>query len=188
MAREYSQRKNTTKMSQHEENPKPKRRIFAPPAQPLEDTAARAIRELQERGEWRLEGKGRPLKELGDLSKAPAMSAKLHNDAHFNAPWQDVALEIDGGLKKAAARVLAAHRAYGESKRKARCDAQCEAAWRAALENFDAQLKALNSLILKYNLIIPPQVPQLHRVRLRREVELQKMGIDFTEADASKTE
>lgn len=176
--REYSQRKTKRTMSQNEENPKPPKRRFAPPARPLEDAAARAIRELQERGEWRLEGKGKPLKQLGDLSQAPAMSAKLHTDAHFNAPWQDVAHEIDSGLKRAGARVLAAHRERQNAVAKARCDAKCEAGWRAALDGFDATLKSLNSLILKYNLIIPPQVPQLHRARLRREIELQKLGIE----------
>ena len=52
-------------MSQAEDNPKPKKRRFAPPPQILDDAAARAMRELQERGEWHLEGKGKPLRALG---------------------------------------------------------------------------------------------------------------------------
>lgn len=171
-------------MSQAEENPKPKKRFFAPPAQILDDAAARAMRELQERGEWHLEGKGKPLKALGDLSQSAAMSGKLRHDAHFNAPWQEVAREIDDGLKKAGARVLAAFRVREIALRNARCDEKCEAAWRVALDNFEARLKELNSLILKYNLLIPPQVPQLHRARLRPEIELEKLGISTGETQS----
>jgi hypothetical protein len=35
----------------------------------------------------------------------------------------------------------------------------------------------LNSKILKYNLIIPRQIPQLHRARLRSERVLDELGI-----------
>lgn len=147
------------------------------PAQPLEDLAAEAIRKLTERGEWKeLPGKGKPLKLVGDLADAPTMAGKLRKDANFSTPWNDLGQEIDDGYEQAKQMITRAHKFYRVAQRDGITEkAECE--WQNALSNLDKQLAALNSKILKYNLIIPRQIPQLHRARLRSERVLDELGI-----------
>jgi hypothetical protein len=147
------------------------------PAQPLQDLAAEAIRELTERGEWKeLSGKGKPLKLVGDLADAPTMAGKLRKDANFSTPWNDLGQEIDHGFNEARQMIMRAHKFYGVAQRDG-LTAKAESEWRNALSNFEKQLAALNSKILKFNLIIPRQIPQLHRPRLRPERVLDELGI-----------
>jgi hypothetical protein len=147
------------------------------PAQPLEDLAAEAIRELTERGEWKdLPGKGKPLNLGGDLADAPTMAAKLRKDANFSTPWNDLGQEIDHSLNDAKQMIMRAHKFYRAAQR-AGVSAKAESEWQNALSNLDKQLAALNSKILKYNLIIPRQMPQLHRARLHAERVLDELGI-----------
>jgi hypothetical protein len=147
------------------------------PAQPLQDLAAEAIRELTERGEWKeLPGKGKPLHLVGDLADAPTMAGKLRKDANFSTPWNDLGQEIDHGFNEAKNMVLRAHRFYRVAQRDG-MTAKAESEWQNALANLDKQLAALNSKILKFNLIIPRQIPQLHRPRYRLERVLNDLGI-----------
>ena len=171
-------------MSTHAAGQPPRNRHKRPhiPAQPLDDVAAQAIRELEARGEWHLPGKGKPLRLIGDLADRAAMSAKIRGDAGFAAPWEDVAREIDLSLREAETQLKRAHAAReaafnGVSRKKPLSVTTIEDDWRHALALFEKQIAACNSLILKYNLLIPPQVPQLHRPRLRPEVLLREMGI-----------
>lgn len=153
------------------------------PAQPLDDVAAQAIRELEARGEWHLPGKGKPLRLIGDLSDRATMSAKVRGDAGFAAPWEDVAREIDLSLREAQMQLKRAYSGReaalngAGSGRKQSGIAAIENNWRRALVLFETQIQACNSLILKFNLLIPPQVPQLHRPRLRVESLLREMGL-----------
>jgi hypothetical protein len=155
-----------------------KKRII-PPAQPLQDFGAEVIRQLQERGEWdNVEGKGKPLNIQGDLSDLPTMSAKLRKDANFSTPWSDLKQEIEVGERRAQELVMQAHRRRTTALQSPKANiAAVETEWRRALEELDQRIAALNSLILKYNLIIPPQMPQLHRARLRRERVLEQAGV-----------
>jgi hypothetical protein len=152
---------------------------FRPPAQPLQDFGADIIRRLQERGEWdNVEGKGKPLKIEGDLSDLPTMSAKLRKDANFSTPWSDLKTEIEKGEKSARDFIFQAHRRRLTASQSSKFNSVAiEAEWLRALSELDARIAAINSLILKYNLIIPPQMPQLHKARLRRERVLEELGI-----------
>jgi hypothetical protein len=150
-------------------------------AQPLEDLAAEAIRELTERGEWKeLPGKGKPLKLVGDLADAPTMAGKLRKDANFSTPWNDLGQEIDHGFNDAKQMIARAHRFYRVAQREG-ITVKAESEWQNALSNLEKQLAAMNSKILKYNLIIPRQMPQLHRPRYRIERVLEELGITSAE-------
>lgn len=172
-------------MSTQDENQNPRSRHKRPhiPAVPLDDVAAQAIRELEARGEWRLPGKGKPLRLLGDLADRATMSAKVRGDAGFASPWEDVAREIELALRDAQKQIKRAHALReaalngAASKKKNANIATIEADWQRALDVFEKQIQTCNSLILKFNLLIPPQVPQLHRPRLRAESLLREMGL-----------
>ena len=161
---------------------------FRPSAQPLEDIAAEAIRQLMERGEWdNIEGKGKLLKIKGDLADAATMSAKLRTDAGFSTPWSDLSKEIESGLEEARRMIARSHKFYEAALRDG-FTAKAEQQWSDALSNFDKQLAALNSKILKFNLLIPPQMPQLHKPRLRREKILVELGLTPQGDDGLSTE
>ena len=115
------------------------------------------IEEALKRGEFdNLKGKGRPLNLQGDFADAKYLGQKMRHDAGFGAPWQDVAQEIDGLTRRLHSTVRRARATMGEDSQKA---------WRDA----DELLKLVNSRILHFNLIIPPQLPHLYRARLKRE-------------------
>lgn len=163
------------------------------PTQPLDDLAAQAIRELEARGEWHLPGKGKPLRLIGDLSDRATMSAKVRGDAGFAAPWEDVAREIDLALRDARLQLKRAFHSReaalnGTSRKRQLNVAAMEADWQRASSLFEKQIGACNSLILKFNLLIPPQVPQLHRPRLRVESLLHEMGLSPTQTETKSDE
>lgn len=135
------------------------------------------IDEAIKRGEFdNLQGKGKPLNLAGDLSDKQLMRAKIRSDAGFSAPWEDVAREIE----TATARVESSARRAWEFRlaglRSKKADrAKIESDFRAAQREIEAQVAAVNSLILKYNLLIPPQLPHLHRVRLQTAAVWEKL-------------
>lgn len=139
--------------------------MFGPWKKPLH-AVEEEIEEAIARGDFdNLEGKGRPLKIWGDLSDRATMSTKLRRDANFGAPWEDVGREIEV-LTERAARDLRRALASG-----------------AALGTLESQIREINSLILKHNLLLPPQLPALYRVRLTPEA-LEKRA---HELDSAKT-
>lgn len=150
------------------------------PRGPMEDSAAAAIREAMERGEFdNLPGRGKPLRIAGDLADTATMGAKIRSNAGFSTPWDDLGREIDEGARRAVAEIERAHKRYRVALRAANLDAAAsDSEWRRALARFQKQLDVLNSKILKFNLLIPPQLPHLHRARLRAEVLLQPLGIE----------
>jgi hypothetical protein len=127
------------------------------------------IDEAIERGEFQnLKGKGRPLQQLGDLSKREEMRSKLRSDANFSAPWEEVGREIETQTR----RVELELRRAGEFRRagldSTRADkARIEADFQAHLNRIEEQVKAVNSLILKHNLLLPSLLPHLYRRRLQ---------------------
>lgn len=129
------------------------------------------INEAIARGDFdNLNGKGRPLHLRGDLSKAAEMREKLRGDANFGAPWVEVGREIELATRRAETelcRALEFRRAGLDAPKADKF--KIEADFRAALRNLETQISGVNSLILKHNLVLPPQLPQLHRVRLRLE-------------------
>ena len=136
------------------------------------------IDEAIERGEFdNLRGQGEPLDLSGDLSRENALRAKIRNDAGFSAPWQDVAREIEAATARAesAARRAQDFHNAGLRSKKANRD-KIEADFLAARRGVDTEIARVNSLILKYNLLIPPLLPHLHRVRLKSEELWQKIA------------
>lgn len=127
------------------------------------------IDEAIKRGDFdNLQGQGKPLNLHGDLSDAKAMRAKIRADANYSAPWQDVAREIEvatGRVTQAARRAQEFRRAGLRSKKAD--TGKIEADFEAARREIETQIAGVNSLILKYNLLIPPLLPHLHRVRLK---------------------
>lgn len=127
------------------------------------------IDEAIKRGEFdNLSGKGKPLNLHGDLSDKKLMRAKIRNDAGFSAPWEDVAREIEVATERVLSSARRAHEFREAGRRSKKADqSRIEADFEAARIAVEKEIAAVNSLILKYNLLIPPLLPHLHRVRLR---------------------
>ena len=136
------------------------------------------IDEAIERGEWdNLRGKGQPLDLNADLADRKAMRSKLRRDANFTTPWQDVEMEIEMLTKIAERdliRVLELRRA-GLASRKAD-PAKVARDFERGLEGVERSVVAVNSAILKHNLLIPSILPHLHRRRLKLEALLEKVA------------
>jgi DnaJ family protein C protein 28 len=136
------------------------------------------IDEAIKRGEFdNLQGKGKPLNLTGDLADKKAMRVKLRHDAGFTAPWEETGREI----KVAQERVMVSARRAWEFRqaglRSKKADpARIEADFMTAKREVDRQIAAVNSLILTYNLLIPPLLPHLHRVRLKVEEVWQEVS------------
>lgn len=129
--------------------------MFGPFKKPL-NAVEEEIEEAIARGDFdNLEGTGRPLKIWGDLADRATMSGKLRRDANFGAPWEDVGREIEVLTSRAA-----------QDLRRALTSG-------ARTPNLESQIREINSLILKHNLLLPSQLPTLYRVRLTLE-ELER--------------
>jgi hypothetical protein len=140
------------------------------------------IDEAIERGEFdNLRGKGKPLDLSGDLANNHAMRTKIRHNAGFTAPWEDVAREIEIATSRAesSARRAWEFRLAGLKSSKAN-PAKIEADFEAARREVQTQIAAVNSLILKYNLLIPPLLPHLHRVRLRENQVWEKIAPEWS--------
>lgn len=127
------------------------------------------IDEAIKRGDFdNLRGQGAPLNLQGDLSDKTAMRAKIRDNAGFGAPWQDVAREIEVATARAEGAARQAFEFYQAGLKSKKADAaKIEADFALARRGVEEQVAAVNSLILKYNLLIPPLLPHLHRVRLK---------------------
>jgi len=136
------------------------------------------IDEAIARGEWNnLRGKGKPLDLNADLADRKAMRSKLRRDANFTTPWQDVGVEIEM-LTRAAERELVRvleFRRTGLASRKAD-PAKVGRDFERGLESVERAIAAVNSAILKHNLLIPVILPHLHRRRLKLEALLDKVA------------
>ena len=127
------------------------------------------IDEAIQRGEFdNLRGKGKPLNLAGDLSDKNAMRTKIRHDNGFSAPWEEVGREIEAATRRveSAARLAWEFRLAGLRSKKSD-PSRIEADFERACRDIEAQVGAVNSLILKHNLLFPPQLPHLHRVRLK---------------------
>jgi capsule polysaccharide export protein KpsE/RkpR len=114
------------------------------------------------------------------------MSAKLRSDAGFSTPWSDVGQEIDRGLRAAQQMIVRADKFRRATLREGHAERAAQD-WQSALSNFEKKLAELNSQILKFNLLIPPQMPQLHRPRLRPERVLEELGITTSGEEPSNS-
>ncbi|HEX8465676.1 MAG TPA: DUF1992 domain-containing protein [Abditibacterium sp.] len=146
------------------------------------------IDEAIARGEFEnLRGKGKPLDLGGDLADRDAMRTKIRHDAGFRAPWEDVAREIEVATDRArgAARRAWEFRLAGLRSSRAN-PAKIEADFEAARRDVQTQVAAVNSLILKYNLVIPPQLPRLHRPRLQESQIWESIAPEWWAAQAPR--
>lgn len=134
------------------------------------------IDEAIKRGEFEnLKGKGRPLKLGGDLTDRRVMREKLARDDRQSAPWEDVTHEIDhltARVESQLKRALEFRRAGLVSPRAD--PMKIESVFRAQLRQLETGIRAVNSQILRHNLLIPTALPRLHRPRLKLADLLQK--------------
>lgn len=129
------------------------------------------INEAMARGEFQnLKGKGQPLQLRGDLSQKAEMRQKLRDNAGYGVPWEEVAREIETMTKRAEEelRRALAFREAGLSSNKSD-KSKIEADFREHLKGVEAAIAAVNSLVLKHNVLLPSQLPHLYRARLRLE-------------------
>lgn len=136
------------------------------------------ISEAMARGEFQnLKGKGEPLRLRGDLSKMDEMRQKLRGDANYGVPWEEVGREIETMTRRAENELLRAvhFRETGLASPKAD-RTKIENDFREHLKRVDEAVKVVNSLVLKHNLLLPPQLPHLYRVRLRLRVLAERVA------------
>ena len=128
------------------------------------------------RGEFEnLKGKGQPLKLWGDLTDRRVMRQKLAREDHQSAPWEDVAREVDHLSARAESELKRALEFRRAGLASPRADpAKIEADFRAHLRALEVTIKAVNSQILRHNLLIPSALPRLHRARLKLSDLMQK--------------
>lgn len=147
---------------------------------PLEDFIADAIREAVERGEFEnLKGKGKPLRINADEMINPTMLAnKLLKNADFPPPWATLDEDIKRDAERAEQEILRAYRSRQAALLQPRADAALiERRWQDAIDSLRQRVDQVNSKILKFNITIPPQMPGLHKPRLRVEQILEKYNL-----------
>jgi len=136
------------------------------------------VNEAIARGEFcNLKGKGEPLQLRGDLSKKDEMRQKLRGDAGYGIPWEEVAREIETQARRAENELARAvqFREAGLSSPKSD-KAKIEEDFRGHLEKVDEAIRAVNSLVLKHNLLLPSLLPHLYRARLTREALFERVA------------
>ncbi len=136
------------------------------------------INEAIARGEFQnLKGQGKPLALRGDLSKADEMRQKLRGDAGYGVPWEEVGREIEVMTRRAENELLRAieFRAAGLASKKSD-KAKIEADFQTHLGRVHTAIGAVNSLVLKHNLLLPQMLPHLYRARLKIETLVERVA------------
>ena len=151
------------------------------PGQSWDDFVEQEIRDAMERGEFdNLPGKGKP-QEFAQPHGDPSleMANKIVRDAGFAPAWLDLEKEIEHEQREAEASVLRSWRWRETNRGDAIEDPRwVEAEWRKARDLFEQRLRALNSKILNYNLLLPPPLLHKQRPRLKVESEFARLGIE----------
>jgi DnaJ family protein C protein 28 len=148
------------------------------------DHIEQQIRDAMERGEFdNLPGQGKPqvfAQAHGDPSME--MANKIVRDAGFAPAWLELEIDIEHEQSQTETSVLRSWRWRETNRGDAIEDPRwVEAEWRKARELFEQRLKALNTKILSYNLLLPPPLLHKQRPRLRLENEFEKLGITLPE-------
>ncbi len=148
------------------------------PAPKREGFVEEQINEAMARGDFQnLKGQGQPLQLRGDLSKKDEMRQKLRGDAGYGIPWEEVAREIEVMTRRAEGELKRAveFRAAGLISPKAD-KAKIEGDFREHLGRVEAAIVAVNSLVLKHNLLLPTQLPHLYRSRLQINALVERVA------------
>ncbi|MBV9866112.1 MAG: DUF1992 domain-containing protein [Abitibacteriaceae bacterium] len=148
--------------------------------EPLEDFIAGAIREAVERGEFdNLKGKGkRQYINSEEMVNPKMLASKLLKNADLPPPWVLQEDEIKLDIEQAEQYILRAHRSRLAALSQPRADPQIiEQNWQNALKFLQDKVEQVNKKILKFNITIPPQMPHLHKPRVRVEKILEKHSI-----------
>lgn len=118
----------------------------------------------------------------GDLSKKDEMRQKLRGDAGYGIPWEEVAREIEVMTRRAEAELRRAveFRAAGYSSPRAD-KTKIEADFGEHLKRVESAIGAVNSLVLKHNLLLPSQLPHLYRARLQMKALVGQVAPELIE-------
>lgn len=150
------------------------------PAEPLQDFMADVVRELEQRGELaNLPGKGKP-QYINDneMTDARAMANRVLKNGAFPPPWAVLKDEIERDIERVEQDIGRAHRYRYTALAQPRANVEAiERGWQAALQSLHARVAEVNRKILKFNLIIPSQLPHLHKPRVQVPATLEKLGI-----------
>jgi DnaJ family protein C protein 28 len=153
------------------------------PGQSWADFVEQQIRDAMERGEFdNLPGKGKP-QNLTSFAGDPAleMANKIVRDAGFVPAWLELEQEIEREQREAAEALMRSWRWREATRGDAIEDPRwIEAEWAKARDLFEKRLRALNTKILSYNLLLPPPLLHKQRPRLKPEAEYARLGIDNT--------
>lgn len=149
--------------------------------EPVEDIAAKAIREAMERGDFNnLPGKGKPPLHLdpGEMADPVRVANKVRKNASLPSPWSLLEQEIEHGLQRARAEImLAARRRHNAlNNRNVHVEA-IERDWNHALDTLRLRIDELNKKVVHFNLKLPPQLPHLYKRRFRIEDVLEQVRI-----------
>jgi DnaJ family protein C protein 28 len=142
--------------------------------------ALEAIEEAMKRGDFdNLPGKGKPIKiDPKELTDPLAMTNGIRRNANLSTPWEELQREINRGLERAERDLEMAHsQRRAALQRRYVNNAAVEKQWQDSLTTFRARLSELNSRILTFNLMIPRNLPHLHKARLKAEEILPRLGI-----------
>ncbi len=138
------------------------------------------ITEAMARGDFsNLKGRGKPLPPMRDLSKLDAMREKLRGDAGYGVPWEEVGREVEVLARRAEAELRRAleFRAAGLASSKAD-RAKIERDFSEHMARVEDAIRAVNSVVLKHNLLLPPALPHLYRARLTLEMLVERTAPD----------
>ncbi len=136
------------------------------------------INEAIARGEFQnLNGQGKPLQLRGDLSKKEVMREKLRGDAGYGVPWEEVGREIETMTRRAESELLRALEFRAAGLQSPKSDkAKIEGDFRVHLGRVEETIGAVNSLVLKHNLLLPQALPHLYRSRLKMEALVERVA------------
>ncbi|RYX83281.1 DUF1992 domain-containing protein [bacterium] len=136
------------------------------------------INEAIARGEFQnLKGAGKPLALRGDLSKADEMRQKMRGDAGYGVPWEEVGREIEVMTRRAEGELRRAIEFRSAGLASAKSDkSKIEADFKVHLGRVETAIGAVNSLVLKHNLLLPQTLPHLYRQRLKIETLVERVA------------
>jgi hypothetical protein len=143
-----------------------------------DDAVSRAIQEAMERGEFdNLPGRGqRQHFDASEMADPSAMANRVLKNAGVGPPWADLQREIEEGVRRAEEDIERTYRWRRAALSQPSANrALVEQEWQRALRLLRDRCNELNKKILTFNLVVPSQLPHLHKRRLKVEAVLEKL-------------